>query len=136
MLKQSRSRIGALCASLTDNEADAALATYGAPWIARRNRPLLIIAFLMVLTAPLYAQGQQPNMAKLKANAEKVVSSISHDKAKTQIYCQIIDLGEQIDQEKDTSKADALVQKMNALEKQLGPEYVALLDAVKDVDPF
>jgi len=50
---------------------------------------LLFVGILLIGTAPLYAQGQQPNVAKLKADAQKVVSVISGDKAKTQAYCQI-----------------------------------------------
>jgi predicted transcriptional regulator len=96
---------------------------------------LLIVGFLLISLEPLFAQAQQPDMAKLKADAQKVVSIISHDKAKSQIYCQISDLGDQIDEEKDRKKADALVQKMSDLEKQLGPEYLELLDSTKDVDP-
>jgi hypothetical protein len=45
---------------------------------------------------PLYAQAQQPNTAKLKADAEKVVSDIRGDKAKAQAYCQINNLGGQM----------------------------------------
>jgi hypothetical protein len=71
----------------------------------------------------------------LKADAQKVVRIISGDKAKTQTYCQIGELGEQIDLEKDSKKAEALSQKMDELEKQLGPEYLALIEATKDVDP-
>jgi hypothetical protein len=74
-------------------------------------------------------------MAKLKADAQKVVSIITNDKAKSQIYCQISDLNDQLDEEKDRKKAEALVQKMSDLEKQLGLEYLELLDATKDVDP-
>jgi sulfur transfer protein SufE len=96
---------------------------------------LLIVAILVIGAAPLYAQGAQPDAAKLKADAQKVVSIISHDKAKSQLYCQVIDLGQQIEQEKDRKKAEALVEKMNELEKQLGPEYLELLRASKDVDP-
>jgi predicted transcriptional regulator len=96
---------------------------------------LLIVGILAISTAPLYAQGQQPDAAKLKADAQKVVSIIKGDKAKNQIFCQIANLGEQIDQEKDRRKAEALLQKMNELEKQLGPEYLALSEATNDVDP-
>jgi multidrug efflux pump subunit AcrB len=96
---------------------------------------LLILAILALSTVPVYAQSQQPNAAKLKADAQKVVSIISRDKAMSQIYCQVTDLGEQIDNEKDSKKAEALVVKMNDLEKQLGAEYLALLEASKDVDP-
>src|SRR6516165_2820044 len=45
---------------------------------------LLIAGIVIVSTAPLYAQRQQHNVAKLKADAQKVVSVISDDKAKTQ----------------------------------------------------
>jgi hypothetical protein len=96
---------------------------------------LLIAAILIICTVPLYAHAQQPDMAKLKTDAQKVVSSISHDKVKSQIYCEITDLGQQIDQEKDRKKAEALVEKMNDLEKQLGPEFLELLKISKDVDP-
>ena len=98
---------------------------------------LLVVAILIISTAPLSAQGQ-PDPAKLKADAQKVVSIIKGDKAKTQAYCQISDLGDQIgdaDQQKDRKKAEALAQKMNELEKQLGPEYLALVEETQDVDP-
>jgi hypothetical protein len=99
---------------------------------------LLIVAILIISRAPLYAQGEQPNIAKLKADAQKVVSIISGDKAKTQTYRQINNLGEQIgeaNEEQDNKKAEALSQKVIELEKNLGPEYVALINGLKDVDP-
>ena len=46
---------------------------------------LLIIGSLLIST--LCAQAQQPDAAKLKADAKKVVSSIRGDKAKSQTYC-------------------------------------------------
>jgi predicted transcriptional regulator len=95
----------------------------------------LIVAVLLISSVPVYAQDQKSSAAQLKADAQKVVSIISHDKAKSRIYCQVTDLGEQIDQEKDSKKAEALIEKMNELEKQLGPEYLGLLEATKDVDP-
>ena len=101
-------------------------------------RTVLIVAILIISRAPLYAQGEQPNIAKLKADAQKVVSIISGDKAKTQTYCQINNLGEQIgeaNEEQDNKKAEALSQKVIELEKNLGPEYVALVNGLKDVDP-
>jgi len=60
---------------------------------------------------------------------------ISGDKAKTQTYCQIAKISVQVDQaaqEKDRKTAEELVQKINELEKQLGPEYLALVDALFD----
>ena len=94
---------------------------------------LLILAILII--SPLFAQAQQPNAAEL---AQKVVSIISGDKAKTQTYCQILDLSDELDQadqQKDREKAEWLSQKINELQKKLGPEYLALLKATEHVDP-
>jgi hypothetical protein len=99
---------------------------------------LLIVGILIISTAPPFAQAQQPNAAKLKSDAQKVVSIISGDKAKAQAYCQINDLGGQIgeaNEEQDNKKAEALSRKVSELEKKLGPEYVALVNGLKDVDP-
>jgi hypothetical protein len=98
---------------------------------------VLIVRILIISTAPLYAQGAQPDTAKLRADAQKVVSIISSDKAKTQTFCQMVIVGKQIDesiQEKDNKKAAELAQKLNDLEKNLGPEYVALVDALRNTD--
>jgi hypothetical protein len=86
---------------------------------------------------PLYAQDQAPDAAKLKADTQKVASIIKADGAKTQTYCQIADLADQIDkaiQVKDTKKAGELAPKLNEMEKNLGPEYLALVDELRNVD--
>ena len=70
---------------------------------------LLIVGMLIISTMPLSAQGQQPDPAKVKADAQKVISIISGDKAKTQSYCQIAIVGEQMNQAaqaKDKKKFD------------------------------
>jgi hypothetical protein len=99
---------------------------------------LLIVGVLLLSTVPLWAQAQRPNTAKLKADAQKVVSDIRGDKAKTQAYCQINRVGAQMveaAQAKDGKKAEALFQRVDDLEKQLGPQYHALFDALYDADP-
>ena len=58
---------------------------------------LLIVGILIISTAPLYAQAQ-PDPAKLKADAQKVVSIISGENAKTQTFCQMAILGRAIKQ--------------------------------------
>src|SRR6516164_9439129 len=109
---------------------------YGRLWITGKfmNR-LLILGILIISTAPLFAQAQQPNAAEL---AQKVVSIIGGDKAKTQTYCQVLDLSDELDQvdrHQDRKKAEDLSQKIDELQKKLGPEYLALVEAAKDVDP-
>jgi len=97
----------------------------------------LIVAISLIFAAPLYAQDQQPNTAKLKADAQRVVSIIKGDKVKTQVYCEISDLGEQIgeaDQRMDDNKAEALSRQVTELEKKLGPEYFALVNDLNKVD--
>jgi hypothetical protein len=96
------------------------------------NRPV-IVGILMISTAPLFAQGAQPEAAKLKADARNVVSIISGDKAKIQTYCDIANVGEQMNQAvqaKDKKKFDELAQKLPELEKNLGPEYLGLVESL------
>jgi hypothetical protein len=98
---------------------------------------LLIVGILIFSTSPLFAQGQQPDAAKLKADARKVVSIIKGDKAKAQTYCQMEILGNQIDEailKQDTKKAAELAQKLSELEKNLGPEYLALVESLRSMD--
>lgn len=98
---------------------------------------LLNVALLLISAAPLHAQGQQPDVAKLKADARKVVGTIGAGKGKTRIYCQILDLSEQLDQaeqEKNSKKAMDLSKKIDLLQNKLGPDFVALAHALKDID--
>ena len=96
----------------------------------RHLNGLLIVAVLAISAAPLFAQGAQPDAAKLKADARNVVGIIGSDKAKTQAYCQIAIVGEEMSQAvvwKDKNKFDELAQKLPELEKTLGPDYLGLI---------
>jgi hypothetical protein len=107
------------------------------PMRTRHLSGLLIVAILYLSTAPLYAQRQQQNVAKLKADARNLVGIIGSDKTKTQTYCQIDDLSEQLIQaiqNKDRKKANALAEKIIELYKKMGPEFAALIDIKKRVD--
>jgi len=114
--------------------------TLDAVLLAHANRHLsrlLIVAILLISTTSLYAQGQQQNAAKLKADARNVVGTVANDKAKTQAYCQTLDLARQLeraDEEKDRKKSRALSQKINQLQKLVGPELVTLSNIVKHLD--
>ena len=100
----------------------------------------LIVAILVIAAMPVCAQAQKPSAAKVttKADAQKVLKIISGDKAKSQIYCDITKLGEQIaqaDEKKDNKAVDELYQKLDELEEKLGPEYAALMDGLQDINP-
>jgi hypothetical protein len=86
----------------------------------------------------LRAQAQRPAVGKSKAEERKGVGSISGDKAKTEAYCQITKTGGAIVQaarQKDEKKAEALIQRINELEKMLNPESPGLFNALYEADP-
>jgi hypothetical protein len=98
---------------------------------------LLIVGILIFSTMPLYAQRQEQNVAKLKADARNLVCIIGSDKTKTQTYCQIYDLSEQLlraVQEEDRKKAKALAERIAELNKKMGPEFAALINIEEHVD--
>ena len=89
-----------------------------------------------IVAIPVCAQAQTPKATK--GDAQKVAAIISGDKAKTQAYCDIRKLSDQYDQsyqKNDDKMADELAGKIVALEKSLGPEYLALMDGLQDLDP-
>ena len=96
--------------------------------------PKSMVAILMMVTAPVYAQAQKPT----RADAQKVFEIISGNEAKTQIFCDIGKLGDEIEQaaeRKDTRTTDELHRKIDELGRKLGPEYAALMNGIQDVDP-
>ena len=107
---------------------------------------LLVVGILIISTVPLDVQGQHQNFDKLKEDARNAVGIIGADKHKTQTFCQILELRErqQADEEnnknkktkkhKGKNKTEALSQKIDQLQKQLGPESVTLDNIVKDLD--
>src|ERR1039457_3843654 len=98
-----------------------------------------IIAAVVIAAVPLCALAQPKAASKVtNADAQKVVKMISADKAKTQIYCDMAKLGEQVeqaDQKKDTKKVEALSKQMDDMSAKLGPEYSDVMDGTQDIDP-
>ena len=87
--------------------------------------------------APKAAKGSKEETTKVAA-AQKVVKTISADKAKTQTYCDIGKLGDQIqeaEKKNDMKKIDELNSKMDELATKLGPDYVQLIGGLDDIDP-
>jgi hypothetical protein len=102
-----------------------------------RTRWLLIVAALLISTPPLYAQRQQQNVAKLKADARNLVGIIGGDRTKILTYCKMMDLSWQMNEaarEKSQKKrAKALSEEMIQLGKRL-PEFVVLSDILEQLD--
>jgi len=97
----------------------------------------LIVAILVIAAAPVCVQAQKPTPVT-KADAQNVLKIISGDKAKSQAYCEIAKLGDQMEQaneKRNSKKFDELHRKMDELAKTLGAEYAALMDGLPDIDP-
>ena len=89
-----------------------------------------VVAILLVVAVPAHAQNLRIG------DAQKVVTIINSDKIKTQSYCEIMKLGEQIGQayeKNDRKMVNEVSQKIDTLEKILGPEYVALINRVPEI---
>jgi hypothetical protein len=104
-------------------------------WDVLMNRKF-IVAVLLIAAVPVCAHAQ--NLLVTKDDAQKVVTIISGDKAKIQTYCEIQELGEQMErayEKRNLKLVDELLQKIETMEKTLGPEYVALMEGLDLVDP-
>ena len=112
----------------------------------------MIVVVLGIAVVPMCVQAQAPNPPKAAKPAKgakaapaapettvaAAVKTISGDMAKTQTYCDIGKLGSQIEdaeQKKDMNKIDELNKKMDEMTTKLGPEYVALLTRLEEIDP-
>jgi hypothetical protein len=92
------------------------------------------VAVLIIVASPIFAQAQE-SIAKMKEEAQKVVKIISSDGSKTQTYCDLVKVSDQIEQAEPNSKADQLYQQMDELSAKLGPEYIELIGELQDMDP-
>jgi len=104
---------------------------------------LKLVAAISVLAAiPALAHAQQGGPPKVpkptKADAQNVVQIITSDKVKTQAYCDLTKLEDQVkaaDQKNDTKTLEALSKQAESLVNKLGPEYFKLMDGLEQVDP-
>jgi hypothetical protein len=96
----------------------------------------LIAAAFLIAAVPVCAQAQPTPVTK--ADAQNVFKIIRGDKAKTQTFCDMGKLGDQMEEanaRNDSKKVEELSLKADELGKQLGPEFAALMDGIQDVDP-
>jgi hypothetical protein len=103
-------------------------------------RLLATISALVAIPAFAYAQqgGLQPNVPKpTKADAQNVVQIITSDKVKTQAYCDLAKLFDQIQvakEKNDSNTIRALGKQLLPLVDKLGPEYVKVIEGMDQVD--
>jgi len=99
----------------------------------------IFVAILVIAAVPTYVQAQSRSTPKVtKGDAQKVATIIRSDKAKTQTYCEINKISDQMNQaygKNDTKTVDELSQKIDRLEKILGSEYIALMDGLQKLGP-
>jgi hypothetical protein len=99
------------------------------------------ISVLAAISALAHAQqgGPPPSVPKpTKADVEKVVQIVTSDEAKTQSYCDLNKLYDQLQaavQKNDSKTVQALGIQADALLGKLGPEYSKLMDGLDQVDP-
>jgi len=99
----------------------------------------LITAIGVVAGLPFCAQAQQPSDAPkaTNADAQRVVKMITSDKTKSQAYCDMTKIGDQIEQAQqkhDDKAADDLAQKADELAGKIGPEWDQLMNGLQSVD--
>ena len=100
---------------------------------------LKLIAVISALAIPALAHAQQsgPPPKPTKADAQSVVQIITSDKVKTQAYCDLGKLFDQIQVAKennDSNTIQALGKQLLPLVDKLGPEYVKVITGMDQVD--
>ena len=104
---------------------------------------LKLVAAITALAIPALAHAEQsgPQLTvqkPTKADAQSVVEIVTTDKAKTQAYCDLTKLYDQVqaaEQKNDTKTVETLGKQADALIDKLGPEYSKLIDGLEQVDP-
>ena len=102
----------------------------------------LVLAISAFATMPAFGQPQQggppPTAPKpTLAQVQKVIQIITGDKVKTEQYCDIEKLVWQIaeaEQKQDTKRLEELTKQADDLGEKIGPEYVALMAGLSEID--
>ena len=90
----------------------------------------------LAISALAHAQQNGPQPKPTKADAQNVVQIITSDKVKTQAYCDLNKLYDQLKavQQNDTKTVETLTNQASELIYKLGPEYLKLMDGLEQVD--
>jgi hypothetical protein len=103
-----------------------------------RLKLIAAISALAAISSLAHAQqGGQKARKLTKADVQNVVQIVTADKVKTQAYCDLTKLYDQIEaaeQKNDTNTLEPLSKQANALVDKLGPEYSKMVERLEDVD--
>ena len=101
----------------------------------------LVAAISTFAAIPALAHAQQgppPKVPKpTKADAQNVVQIVTSDKVKTQAYCDLAKLLDQIQvakEKNDSNTIQALRKQVDPLVAKLGPEYPKMIEGLVQVD--
>ena len=103
---------------------------------------LKLVAAISALAIPALAHAQQggpqPNIPKpTKTDVQNVVQIVTTDKVKTQAYCDLTKLYNQIEaaeQKEDSDTIKTLTKQADGLVANLGPEYLKVIEGLDQVD--
>ena len=99
------------------------------------------VTILVTASVAAFAQNDEPGNQAPKptvADLQRLVQTISSDKAKLKVYCEISKLQEEMEkaeEKNDTKALESLGTKVDSLEQQIGPDYIRIIDGLGEVDP-
>jgi hypothetical protein len=98
------------------------------------------VTILVTASIAAFAQVDEPDNEAPPTieDVQKLVQTISGDKAKLKAYCELGNLYERVEkaeEKNDMKELGALGVKVDSLEKQVGPDYRRVMDGLGEVDP-
>jgi hypothetical protein len=97
----------------------------------------LVLAISALAAMPAFAQPQQGGPAPTLVQVQNVIQIITDDKVKTQQFCDVEKLEQQIaeaEQKQDTKRVEELTKQVDDLADKIGAEYVAMMDGLPQID--
>ena len=104
------------------------------PSIIENPMKLLLAISALAAMMPAFAQPQQGGTPATLVQVQNVVQIITDDKVKTQQFCDVEKLEQQIAEAKQKQDTKELTKQADDLEIKIGPEYVAMMDGLSQID--
>jgi TolA-binding protein len=98
---------------------------------------LLLALSAFAAMMPAFAQPQQGETPATLVQVQNVIQIITDDKVKTQQLRDVEKLEQQIaeaKQKQDTKRVEELTKQVDDLADKIGPEYIAMMDGLSQID--